>query len=76
MGAIVFHAGGIAGALGMGLFSLFPFLIIHQLNFDKSTPIVAPAVNENDTAPEPELDSDEWEFAKEEELESGEFEIG
>ena len=76
VGAIVFHAGGIAGALGMGLFSLFPFLIIHQLNSDKSTPIVAPAVNKNDTAPEPELDSDEWEFATEDELESGEFEIG
>ena len=76
VGAIVFHAGGIAGALGMGLFSLFPFLIIHQLNSDKTTPIVAPAVNENDIPLEPELDSDEWEFATEEELESGEFEIG
>jgi hypothetical protein len=76
VGAIVFHAGGIAGALGMGLFSLFPFLIIHQLNSDKSIPIVAPAVNENDIPLEPELDSDEWEFATEEELESGEFEIG
>ena len=76
VGAIVFHAGGIAGALGMGLFSLFPFLIIHQLNSDKTTPIVAPAVNENDIPLDPELDSDEWEFATEEELESGEFEIG
>ena len=76
VGAIVFHSGGIAGALGMGLFSLFPFLIIHQLNSDKSTPIIAPAVNENDAAPEPELESDDWEFATEDELQSGEFEVG
>ena len=46
------------------------------LNSDKSIPIVAPALNENDTAPEPELESDDWEFATEDELESGEFEIG
>jgi len=76
VGAIVFHAGGIAGALGMGLFSLFPFLIIHQLNSDKITPISTPVAKEIDTPPEPELGSDDWEFATEEELESGEFEIG
>ena len=76
VGAIVFHAGGIAGALGMGLFSLFPFLIIHQLNSDKISPISAPVAKEIDTPPEPELESDDWEFATEEELESGKFEIG
>ena len=76
VGAIVFHAGGIAGALGMGLFSLFPFLIIHQLNSDKITPISTPVAKEIDTPPEPELGSDDWEFATEEELESGDFEIG
>ena len=76
IGAIVFHMGGIAGALGIGLFSLFPFLIIHQLNSDKSIPISAPVAKEIDTPPEPELESDDWEFATEEELESGEFEIG
>ena len=36
IGAIVFHAGGIAGALGIGLFSLFPLLIMHQLSSDKT----------------------------------------
>jgi hypothetical protein len=76
VGAIVFHAGGIAGALGMGLFSLFPFLIIHQLNSDNTTPISAPVAKEDDPPPEPELESDDWEFATEEELQSGEFEIG
>ena len=74
VGAIVFHAGGIAGALGMGLFSLFPLLIMHQLSSDKTISIT-PVINENDTPPEPELESDDWEFATEEELESGEFDI-
>ena len=75
VGAIVFHAGGIAGALGMGLFSLFPFLIIHQLNSDKITPISAPVAKEIDAPPEPELESDDWEFATDDELQSGEFDI-
>ena len=76
VGAIVFHAGGIAGALGMGLFSLFPLLIIHQLSSKKTTSPATHKLNENDTAPDPELDSDEWEFATEDELQSGEFEAG
>ena len=73
VGAIVFHAGGIAGALGMGLFSLFPLLIMYQLSSDK-TISATPVINGNDTPPEPELKSDDWEFATEEELESGEWE--
>jgi len=75
IGAIVFHMGGIAGALGIGLFSLFPLLIMHQLSSDK-TLSTTPVINKNDTPPKPELESDDWEFATEEELESGEFEIG
>ena len=50
VGAIVFHAGGIAGALGMGLFSLFPFLIMYQLSSDKTISIT-PVINGNDTPP-------------------------
>ncbi len=84
VGAIVFHAGGIAGALGMGLFSLFPLLIIHQLSSKKTTSPATHKLNENDIAPgsendtalDTELDSDEWEFATEDELQSGEFEAG
>jgi len=76
VGAIVFHAGGIAGALGMGLFSLFPLLIIHQLNFKKNTSLATNKLNENDDDQDPELDSDEWEFATDDELQSGEFEVG
>ena len=75
IGAIVFHMGGIAGALGIGLFSLFPLLIMHQLSFDKTVSTTS-VINENNTPPEPELKSDDWEFATEEELESGEFEAG
>ena len=76
VGAIVFHAGGIAGALGMGLFSLFPLLIIHQLGSKKTTSLATHKLNKNDATPDPELDSDEWEFATEDELQSGEFEVG
>ena len=74
VGALVFNAVGIAGALGIGLFSLFPLLIMHQLSSDKTISIT-PVINGNDTPPEPELDSDDWEFATEDELQSGEFDI-
>ena len=76
IGAIVFHAGGIAGALGIGLFSLFPLLIMHQLNSDKTAPKSAPTAKENYTPLKPNLESDDWEFATEEESQSGEFEVG
>ena len=75
VGALVFNAVGIAGALGIGLFSLFPLLIMHQLSSDKTISIT-PVINGNDTPPEPELESDDWEFATEEESQSGEFEVG
>ena len=76
VGAIVFHAGGIAGSLGIGLFSLFPLLILRQTNM--VSPAHTTAVNTaiDDSPPGPELESDDWEFVTEEELESGEFEIG
>ncbi|MDP6852524.1 MAG: hypothetical protein QGF36_01390 [Candidatus Marinimicrobia bacterium] len=76
VGAIVFHSGGIAGALGISLFSLFPLLILHQLSPEKevSTETLTQAAEEQ--VAEPELFSDEWELATEEELQSGEFETG
>jgi len=49
---------------------------MHQLNSDKTAPKSAPTEKENDTPPKSDLESDDWEFATEEELESGEFEIG
>ena len=76
VGAIIFHAGGIAGSLGIGLFSLFPLLILHQTNTVNPVQKTAGNAEPNDTPPEPELESDDWEFATEEELQSGEFEVG
>ena len=76
VGAIVFHAGGIAGSLGIGLFSLFPILIMHQLNSQNAS-IKPELITNDDEAPlEPELESDDWEIITEEELQSGEFEVG
>jgi len=76
IGAIVFHAGGIAGSLGIGLFSLFPLLILHQTNMVSPVHSTTVDATTDDTSPEPELERNDWEFATEEELESGEFEIG
>ena len=77
VGAIVFHLGGIAGSLGIGLFSLFPILILYQLNY-KGLPITnnnepSKTINTNF---ESEIESDDWEVVSEEDLESGNFEIG
>ena len=76
VGAIVFHSGGIAGALGIGLFSLFPLLILHQTNTINPAQKKAGNAKSNITPHEPELESDDWEFATEDELESGEFDTG
>ena len=74
VGAIVFHAGGIAGSLGIGLFSLFPLLILHQINSEKppKSPEIKPDSDELDT--EPELFSDDWEMANDDDLQSGDWE--
>ena len=74
IGAIVFHSGGIAGSLGIGLFSLFPLLIIHQLNSQNTTQKPGLVNNIEELPPEPKLESDDWEMATEDELKSGEFE--
>ena len=70
IGAIVFHSGGIAGSLGIGLFSLFPLLIIHQLNSRNITQKPDLVNNIEELPPEPELESDDWEMATEDELKS------
>ena len=74
VGAIVFHAGGIAGSLGIGLFSLFPLLILHQINSEKppKSPEIKPDSDELDA--EPELFSDDWEMANDDDLQSGDWE--
>ena len=76
IGAIVFHTGGIAGSLGIGFFSLFPLLIIHQLNSQNITTKSGVLMNEDGFPSIPNLESDDWELATEEERQSGEFEVG
>ena len=76
IGAIVFHSGGIAGSLGIGLFSLFPILIIHQLN-SQNTPLKPNLTNNSDDLQhKSELESDDWDIATEEEFKSDDFEVG
>ena len=76
IGAIVFHTGGIAGSLGIGFFSLFPLLIIHQLNSQNISTKPGMLMNEDSFPSIPNLESDDWELATEEERLSGEFEVG
>ena len=76
IGAIVFHTGGIAGSLGIGFFSLFPLLIIHQLNSQNISTKPGVLMNEDDFPAMPNLESDDWELATEKELHSGEFDLG
>ena len=75
IGAIVFHIGGIAGSLGIGFFSLFPLLIIHQLNYQNISTKPGLLIDENDFPVKPNLESDDWELATEYERLSGEFEV-
>ena len=76
IGAIIFHTGGIAGSLGIGLFSLFPLLIIHQLNSKNISTKPGMFINEDSSTAISNLKSDDWELATEEELESSDFEVG
>ena len=75
IGAIVFHTGGIAGSLGIGFFSLLPLLIIHQLNSQNISTKPGVLMNEDGFPAIPNLKSDDWEMATEEERQSGEFEV-
>ena len=68
VGAIVFHSGGIAGSLGIGLFSLFPILIMHQINSQNILQKPNLITNFVKPSPETELEGDDWELATEEEL--------
>ena len=76
IGAIVFHIGGIAGSLGISLFSLFPLLIIHQLNSHNISTEPGVFINQDGSPVIPELDDDDWELTTEEDLQSGKFDMG
>ena len=76
VGAIVFHSGGFAGALGIGFFALLPVLILHQTGttiLPKLTRI-EPVMPREDM--KPEIENNEWEMASNEDLQSGEFDVG
>ena len=74
IGAIIFHTGGIAGSLGIGFFSLFPILIMHQLNSQKIYAKYGALMNEDGSPATFNLKSDDWELATDEDLQSGDFE--
>ena len=76
VGALVFHSGGFASALGIGLFSLFPILILRQISGVKILNKVNMGQTFTEKEPEPEIISEEWEQASEDDLQSGEFMMG
>ena len=75
VGAVVFHSGGIAGALGIGFFSLFPILFLHHMSVDNEPEKISYKQNILEEDPESVIESDEWELATEKDLRSGEFEV-
>ena len=75
VGAIVFHSIGFAGALGIGLFSLFPILILYQMDNPKKQQKIKVGQESPIKKSEPKIFSEEWEMATEEDLQSGEFDV-
>ena len=69
IGAIVFHSEGIASSLVIGLFSLFPVIILYNINIQSLK--ISPK-NDNSKIET----NDEWELATDEDLDSEEFELG
>ena len=76
VGAIVFHSGGLAGALGIGFFALFPILILHKTGSEKLPQITRTESITSKEDMEPEIESNEWEMASDDDLQSGEYKIG
>ena len=78
IGAIIFHLEGIAGALGIGLFSFFPLIPLYYLDVQKDlSHMASPKKNKDNDSIESKiiLDDEEWEIASENDLNSGEFEL-
>ena len=76
VGAIVFHSGGFAAALGIGLFSLFPILVLHQLGATKTMEKVDGGHEFPKEETDSEILSEEWEMASDDDFQSGRFDIG
>ena len=75
IGAFIFHSGGIAIALGIGFFSIFPIIIIHQMSVAKTQRKIVPGKKLHEQDLRPEEFSDDWEQASDDDLQSGEFEV-
>ena len=76
IGAIIFHSGGFASALGIGLFSLFPILFLHNIDnvkVKRKSKVIHKITNKD---PDPKIISKEWDIASDDDLQSGEFEVG
>ena len=76
VGAIIFHSGGFAGAMGISLFSLFPILILYQMGTTNTQEKSAVRNELPEKEQEPEIISEKWEIASDNDLQSGEFEVG
>ena len=75
IGAIVFHSGGFAGALGIGFFSFVPILILYQtsnINVLKKSKVNHQVSNNGS---ESVIFSEDWEIASDNDLQSDEFEM-
>jgi len=76
VGAIIFHSGGFAGAMGISLFSLFPILILYQMGTTNTQEKSAVRNELPEKEQEQEIISEKWEIASDNDLQSGEFEVG
>ena len=76
VGAIIFHSEGFAGALVIGLFSLLPILFLHLMGMEKNQKKnkVVEVFSEEDSKRKRYIE--EWEIASDDDLQSGEFEVG
>ena len=62
--------------MGIGLFSIFPIIMITQLNtINKNTTTIKESSNISTSDLKTEMDDNNWEIATEDDLLSGEFEI-
>ena len=76
IGAFIFHAEGFAGALGIGLFSIFPIIMIYQIDrSDKINKELEENSNSSSNNLKSEIEYHDWEIATEDDLFSDEFEI-
>ena len=76
IGAIVFHSVGLAGALGIWLFSLFPIVILYQIYSERAKEKLETRFKFSENDPKPEISSEDWEIASDHDSQSGEFEVG